>query len=224
MNVRDAIEARMSCRAFLPTPVPETAVRTILEQARRCPSGGNVQPWRVYALTGAPLADLVAQVHAQIETLPLGEPETEYDIYPPDLGEPYKGRRFQCGEDMYATIQVTRENRAARLQHFQRNFEFFGAPVGLFFCLDRHLGPPQWSDLGMFMLSVMLLAREHGLDTCAQEAWSRWPKTVGAFLGLPSELMLFAGMALGHGDPAHPLNTLRTARATVEEFTTFRGF
>ena len=224
VNVRDAIDSRTSCRAFLPTPVPEATVRTLLEQARRTPSGGNVQPWRVHALAGQPLADLIARVHAQVETLPLGEPATDYDIYPPDLGEPFRSRRHQCGEDMYATIGVTRENRAGRLRHFQRNFEFFGAPVGLFFCLDRRLGPPQWSDLGMFMLSVMLLAREHGLDTCAQEAWSRWPQTVGAVLELPPETLLFAGMALGHRDETSPINRLRTARATVDEFASFRGF
>lgn len=224
MNVSEAIETRMSCRAFLPTPVPEATVRTILEQARRTPSGGNVQPWQVHVLAGADLAGLLAKVRAAVRTQPLGEDATEYDIYPRQMGEPYKSRHRQCGEDMYATIGVAREDRAGRLAHFARNWEFFGAPVGLFFCLDRGLGPPQWSDVGMFMQSVMLLAREHGLHTCAQEAWSRWPTIVRAHLGLPPELLMFSGMALGYRDDAHPINRLRTARATVDEFASFRGF
>jgi len=223
VKVSDAIEGRMSCRAFLPTPVPEATVRTILEQSRRSPSGGNLQPWHVHALTGAPLQELLAIVRAKLPGNPRGEPP-EYDIYPKDLVEPYRSRRYQCGEDMYATIQVPREDKLARLRHFARNFEFFGAPVGLFFSLDRRLGPPQWSDVGMFMLSVMLLAREHGLHTCAQEAWSRWPTTVGEFLRLPAELMLFSGMALGYRDESHPINRLRTERATLEEFAVLRGF
>jgi nitroreductase len=125
---------------------------------------------------------------------------------------------------MYATIGVTRDDKFARLLQFARNYEFFGAPVGLFFCLDRRMGPPQWSDVGMYMQSVMLLAREHGLHTCAQEAWSVWYRTVGEFLKLPPELMLFSGMALGYRDESAPINTLKTDRAPLEEFAELRGF
>jgi nitroreductase len=223
VNVSDAIESRTSCRAFLPTPVPEATVRAILEQARRTPSGGNLQPWRVHVLTGEPLAQFVAIVRARLPASPRGEPP-EYDIYPKVLVEPYLSRHHQCAEDMYATIGVARGDKPARLRHYARNFEFFGAPVALFFSLDRSLGPPQWSDVGMYMLNVMLLAREHGLHTCAQEAWSRWSKSVCEFLQLPSDLILFSGMALGHRDDSHPINRLRTARATVDEFATLRGF
>ena len=49
MDVFDAVASRYSCRAFLPTPIPEATVRDILECAARAPSGGNVQPWRVDA-------------------------------------------------------------------------------------------------------------------------------------------------------------------------------
>ena len=223
MNVADAIDSRMSCRAFKPTPVPEATVRTILDTARRSPSGGNLQPWHVHVVTGAPLAELVAIVRGQLPTHPRGE-GSEYDIYPPELWEPYRSRRFKCGEDLYATINVSREDKLARLRQFARNYQFFGAPVGLFFFIDRQMGPPQWSDLGMYMQSVMLLAREHGLDSCAQEAWSVWYRTVGEFLQVPPQLMLFSGMALGHRDETAPINTLRTDRAPLEEFATLRGF
>jgi nitroreductase len=223
VNVSDAIDSRMSCRAFLPAPLPEATVRAILETARRSPSGGNVQPWWVHVLTGEPLAEFLGIVRMKLAVNPRGD-GAEYDIYPRDLVEPYRSRRFKCGEDMYATIGVPREDKAARLRHFARNFELFGAPVALFFCLDRRMGPPQWSDIGMYMQSVMLLAREHGLHTCAQEAWSHWYRTVGDFLNLPPEHMLFSGMALGLRDESHPINRLRTDRAPLEEFATLRGF
>jgi nitroreductase len=223
VNVSDAVESRMSCRAFLPTPVPEATVRAILEQARRTPSGGNLQPWWVHVVTGAPLAEFLSIIRSKVAVTPRGE-HPEYDIYPRELVEPYRTRRYRCAEDMYATINVPRDDKPARLRHFARNFEFFGAPVALFFCLDRRMGPPQWSDVGMYMQNVMLLAREHGLHTCAQEAWSHWAKSVGEFLQLPPELMLFSGMALGHRDEHHPINRLRTARAPLEEFASLRGF
>jgi nitroreductase len=223
VKVSDALDSRMSCRAFLPTPVPEATVRAILDGARRSPSGGNVQPWWVYVLAGAPLVEFVGIVRGKLALTPRGE-GSEYDIYPGDLAEPYRSRRYKCGEDLYASIGVSREDKAGRLRQYGRNFELFGAPVALFFCIDRTMGPPQWSDVGMYMQSVMLLAREHGLHTCAQEAWSLWYRTVGEFLELPCERMLFSGMALGYRDESHPTNRLRTDRAALGEFATLRGF
>lgn len=219
MNVSEAIARRVSIRAFKPDPVPGEVVRKILEAAAKAPSGGNLQPWRVYALAGEPLEAFKAQVAAN----PFGE-EPEYDVYPPNLWEPFRTRRFQNGEDLYATIGIPREDKPARLRQLARNGAFFGAPVGIFFCLDRKLGPPQWADLGMYMQNVMLLAVEQGLDTCPQEYWARYPKTIAEFLSLPEELMVFSGMALGWRDPDAPINTLVASRDPFEVWGEMRGF
>lgn len=219
MNVTDAVSARISIRAFKPDPVSGALVREILEAACRAPSGGNLQPWRVYALTGEPLAALKADVAAN----PFGE-TPEYDVYPPNLWDPLRTRRFECGEDLYATIGIPREDKPARLRQLARNGELFGAPVGLFFCLDRKVGPPQWSDVGMFMQTVMLLAVERGLATCAQEYWARYPQTVAKAVGLAEDHMLFSGMALGYADETAPINTLRTRRDPFEAWGEMRGF
>jgi len=222
MNVSDALNQRISVRAFKPDPVPGDTVREILELASRAPSGGNLQPWRVFALGGEPLAEFKAQVAAKLAA---GETETpEYHVYPPKLWEPFKTRRRETGAKRYAALGVDDKDPVALKELGDRNYNFFGAPVGLFFCLDRRLGPPQWSDMGMVMLSVMLLAVERGLDTCPQESWSNWPQSVGAFLDLPEELMLFAGMSMGYRDPDHPLNRIRTAREPFEVFAEMRGF
>jgi nitroreductase len=209
----------MSVRAFRPDPVPGPLVREILEQAARAPSGGNLQPWQVYAIAGPPLAEFKAKVAAN----PFGE-APEYDVYPPNLWDPFRTRRFNNGEDLYATIAIPREDKPARLRQLAKNGEFFGAPVGIFFCLDRKLGPPQWADLGMYMQNVMLLAVERGLDTCPQEYWARYPKTVGEFLNLPEHLMLFSGMALGYRDESHPINTLVADRDPFQVWGELRGF
>jgi nitroreductase len=213
----------MSCRAFLDQPVSAETLREILDTARQSPSGGNLQPWHVYALTGEPLREFLGIIRGKIAAHPRGE-GSEYDIYPPKLKEPYRSRRYQCGEDMYATIGVQREDKFGRLMQFARNFEFFGAPVGLFYCIDRDMGPPQWSDLGMFMQTVMLLARERGLHSCAQEAWSVFHPTIQTFLKLPPEQMVFAGMAIGYRDDGAPINALRTQRAPFDEIASLRGF
>jgi nitroreductase len=222
MNVTDAVASRYSCRV-LPTPVPEATVRDILERATRAPCGGNVQPWRVDVLAGRPLEQLKALVRARPELLPRGE-GAEYNIYPPNLKEPYETRRRQVGAALYQAIGVEREDRAGRYRQYARNFEFFGAPVGMLISIDRSMGPPQWSDVGGYIQTVMLLARERGLHTCGQEAWTHWHKTVYAFLKIPPEFILFCGLALGYADENAPINKWRAPRAPLEAFATFSGF
>jgi nitroreductase len=223
MDVRDAVASRFSCRAFLPTPVPLATVREILTRAARAPSGGNLQPWRVHAVAGAVLEDLKARIRPYAPSNPRGE-GAEYQVYPSPLKEPYDSRRFEVGADLYRAIGIPREDRPARYRQYARNFEFFGAPVGLLFTIDRSMGPPQWSDLGMYIQTVMLLARAYGLDTCGIEAWTHWHKTVSAFLALPAQEMLFCGVALGHGDPAAPINGWRSSRDALDGFASFSGF
>jgi nitroreductase len=218
MEVGEAVARRMSVRAFRPDPVPGATVREILEAAKAAPSGGNLQPWRVYALAGEPLARFKALIAAS----PMEE--TEYEVYPANLWDPFRTRRYQCGEDLYASIGIGRDDRPGRFRQLARNTDFFGAPVGLFFCLDRKLGPPQWADLGMFMQTVMLLAVERGLDTCAQEFWARYHGTVARFIGLPEDHMLFSGMALGYRDDDAPINGWRTRRDPFDTWAEMTGF
>jgi len=223
MDVSSALETRISCRAFLSDPVPQKTVAAILESAARAPSGGNLQPWHVHVLTGAPLIAMLDDIKAKMADFPRGEGH-EYRVYPEGLTDPYQARRFKCGEDMYRLLGIERADKVGRGRQFRRNFELFGAPVGLFVYLDRMMGPPQWADCGMFLQSVMLAAREHGLHTCAQEAWAQWHKTLGHHLSPPDNHMLFCGIALGKMDESAPVNRLRTDRASLEEFTSFAGF
>jgi nitroreductase len=223
MNVSQAIASRRSVRAFLDKPVPENMLRDILEQAARAPSGGNLQPWRLYVLTAEPLAQFKARMRERLATDPSPDP-LEYHIYPENLWEPHRTQRFRVGEMMYAEIGIPREDKAARLAWFRHNYDFFGAPVGLFCYLDRRMGPPQWSDLGMYLENVMLLLREHGLDSCPQECWSIYNRLVAEFLAPPPDLLLFCGMAIGYEDKSAPANKLRTERMKLEEFAEFRGF
>ncbi|GGE45530.1 NADH dehydrogenase [Agaricicola taiwanensis] len=220
MNVLEAVRKRQAVRAFRPDPVPVHLVRFLMDAARLAPSGGNLQPWRVYALTGEPLRHFKELITAKLDA---GERETaEYAIYPRDLWEPFRARRRAAGVQRYEALGIGRaDNGQAQLERL--NYQFFGAPVGLFFCLDRRLGPPQWSDLGMYMQTLMLLAAGEGLATCPQEVWANWPKTIAAFLDLPADHMVFAGMSLGYADLASPMNGYRTAREPLESFATILG-
>ena len=223
VSVTEAILERQSVRAFLDRPVERALVAEILDLARRAPSGGNLQPWHVDVVAGPDLVALKAKVQAGLAANPAGE-GTEFPVYPPALGEPWRSRRRRVGEQLYAAIGIPREDRPARLRQFARNFDLFGAPVGLFFSIPRAFGPPQWAHLGMFIQNVALLAVERGLGTCAQEAWALVHRTLSELLHIPGDTMLYCGMALGWPDEAHPINAWRSEREPLESFAAFRGF
>ncbi|MGE4323349.1 MAG: nitroreductase, partial [Sphingobium sp.] len=221
-DVREAVASRHSIRGFLDRAVDGDVIRRILSEATRAPSGGNLQPWNLHVVAGDPLDRLKAIMAARTAEAPRGE-EMEYAIYPTKLDDPYAARRFKVGEDMYGHVGIAREDREARRRWFARNFAFFGAPLALFCTVDRNMGPPQWSDLGMFLQTVMLLLRGEGLDSCAQECWAMYPQTLGDFLSIDAGQMLFCGMSIGYRDPDEPANRLISDRAPLEEVARFHG-
>lgn len=219
-TVRDAVLSRLSVRAFLPDTVAIELLAQVLQDAARAPSGGNLQPWQIDVLAGERLAAFKALMHTRLA--PGAEPEAPaYDIYPPALPAPWRDRRFRVGEDMYARLGIPREDKTTRRRWFANNYAFFGAPLALMCSVDRIMGPPQWADLGMFLQTVMLLLRERGLDSCAQECWAFYPQTVARFLDWPDSRMLFCGMAIGRRDPDHPVNALVSERAPLSEWVRF---
>ncbi len=215
MNVTDAVNARKSVRAFRPDPVDDATIAKLLTVASRAPSGGNVQPWRIYVVNG----ESMARFREFIATRQIEAPA--YDIYPPGLTEPYRTSRFKIGEDMYATLGIEREDKAGRLAQFAKNIDFFGAPAAIFCFVEHQMGPPQWSDLGMFLQTFMLLAQEAGLDTCPQEAWAVYGQAVKEFVGAPEEQGIFCGVAIGHADTDHPISSLVSAREPLDVFARF---
>lgn len=223
MTVTEALRARTSIRAFRSVPLPEALVREILDVARWAPSGGNLQPWKVIAVAGAERQRVTDLALGTLAEHPEGEAD-EYPIYPPRLWEPYRTRRYELGEALYALLGIPREDRAARLAQFAKNYEFFGAPVGLFFVIERRMGHGQWAHLGMFMQSVALAAIERGISTCMQESWAAVRRTLGRHFALPEQEVVYCGMALGYADTDHPANRLRSERAPVDEIATFSGF
>lgn len=220
MTILDILERRKSVRAYLDKPVSKAVLKELLTGAGLSPSGGNLQPWHVHVVIGESLDLLKQQVQQKLAKNSMGD-GMEFQVYPENLHEPYRSRRYECGEALYKTIGIERDNKIGRLMQVAKNFEFFGAPVGIFFTIDRKMGQPQWAHVGMFMQTLMLLAEERGLATCPQEAWTMMHQTVGNFIELPEDHILYAGMALGYEDKSQPINSLKTDRAALDEFVVF---
>jgi nitroreductase len=221
MQVDEAIVSRRSVRAFLPDPVPQETIEHILKVAARAPSGTNTQPWWVQIVTGE-VKEAITK--SALELFDAGEAEEVYKYYPDRFPEPYISRRRKVGWDMYALVGIERgESEKMHVQH-GLNYRFFGAPVGLFFFIDKALEIGSWLDYGMFLQNVMTAARGQGLHTCPQAAWPRYHKAVRKHLDVDDSMALVAGMSMGYEDTSAPINALRTEREPVETFARFVGF
>jgi nitroreductase len=216
MNVTEAVFSRTSIRSFLEDPVSNELLKTLLEKASRAASGGNLQPWKIFIVNNSAMKDFLEFQEGWTE-----HEVPAYEIYPPKLKEPYRTSRFELGEQMYELLGIGRENKEARIAQVMENFRFFGAPCAFFCFIDRQMGPPQWSDLGMFLQTFMLLAKEAGLDTCAQEAWSMKHDSVSKFVKAEDSDILFCGMAIGYGDDTAAVNSLKSERRPFNEWAKF---
>ena len=222
--VDDAITSRMSKRAFTPEPVPRDVLMDLLRVASRAPSGTNTQPWKVYVLEGASrtsLVDKVCAAHDAIRAEPAlaADFREEYDYYPEKWVSPYIDRRRENGWGLYGLLGIGKGDKdKMHLQH-QRNYQFFDAPVGMMFTIDRILGRGSLVDYGMFLQNIMVAARGRGLHTCPQAAWNGFAKIILPHIGAGTNEMLVCGMALGYADETDVVNTFHTPRVAVEEFT-----
>jgi nitroreductase len=213
----DAIAGRRSVRRFLDTEISEEVVEAILQLASRAPSGQNMQPWLVHYVTGETRARLCREVTAAAVAR---APSDEYAYFPERIHEPYLSRRRKVGFDLFALYGIDRDDMAGRQRALLANFEFFGAPVGLFFVMRRDWGLGAWLDLGSYMTNVMTLARAYGLETCAQQAWAEYGQAVRRVLPIDDDHVIVSGMAMGLEDKSAQVNSLVTVREPVEAFVT----
>ncbi|MEJ8823722.1 nitroreductase [Variovorax humicola] len=219
-SVDHVLTARRSVRAYTSRPLSRELVAGVLDAASSAPSNSNTQPWRVHVLTGVPMKELGdALVKAfQERSLP---PSTHFpDPLPPALSE----RQSDFAQRYYGALGIDRSDVEARARQTQRNFSFFGAPVGLIFSVDGSLGRHSWLDLGLFVQNVMIAAKARGIDTCPQVSFARFHSVIAPFLQMSPEQVTACGMAMGFGDPAASVNRMDMPRQRMEEFTRMVGF
>ncbi|HXP95395.1 MAG TPA: nitroreductase [Telmatospirillum sp.] len=219
-DVFQALATRRSVRAFLPTPVDRQIIERILALASRAPSGSNIQPWKVWVVAGATKDRLCAEI-IKAHQNESSEHTDEYHYYPQRWTEPYLSRRRKIGFELYSLLGIAKTDRPAMQRQFGRNYDFFGAPVGLFVGIDRSMELGGWFDLGGFMQSILLAARGFGLHSCPQQAFAKYHKLIRAALDIGDDQMIACGIAIGHEDPTARENQLVTEREPVSSFAKF---
>jgi len=219
-DVFEAARTRRSIRAYKRDPVPLATLREIVGLGRHAPSGSNIQPWRVHVLTGATLKRLGAAIRQAFLDDETGH-QRDYDYYTDPILEPYLARRRQCGWGLYGTLGIGRGDHERSRAYRATNYEFFGAPAGLVFTIDRKLEKGSWLDYGMFLQTIMLAARARGLHTCAEASIASYPDIVRRELGIGGEWVVICGMAMGYADPGAVINTFQPPRIEVDEYAVF---
>ena len=224
ISAEEALLTRRSVRAFLPTPVPRETVEELLALASRAPSGSNIQPWKVHVVAGEVRQRLSRAILEALERDGYEKHKREWNYYPVNWREPYLARRRKIGWDLYGLMGIGKGDFEGTERQRRRNYEFFGAPVGLIFTLEEDLEIGSWLDLGIYIGSLAIAARGRGLDTCPQAAFADFHAVIRRELRLPENEIIICGMALGHADPGAPENRLVTERASPGHFASFDGF
>lgn len=220
MNVSEAVLSRRSVRAFLDRPVPLDVLRRVMDTARWAPSGCNFQPWEATILTGGPLKALQDKI---VDAAP--QDPAEYDFSAPNASAAHFARLREVGASMYEAMGVARDNAEGRKAFSRTNAVSFGAPVLLLCYFPRFMKEPQWSDVGMWLQTIMLLLRDEGLDSCPQEFMSLYARTIKEHIGVSDEThIFFCGIAIGYRDPDPPVNNFDRERIPLEEQVRFIGF
>ena len=219
MNIKQLIKSRYSVRSFLDKDVGFEKVKSILDTANSAPSGGNIQPWKVYVLGNNSKNELITQALNNYDTGV--QEDIEYEIYPKPLAEEYKKRRSQCAADMYDALSIARDDIDTRLKQVRENFKFFGAPIGMIVTIDKSFAQNGWGHVGMFLQNLWLTAISEGLGVCLQESWSIYPKTVKKVIDCPDNEMIWCGIAMGYPNNEDPINNYRTSRDSLDTFASF---
>ena len=219
MNIKEAIEKRFSVRAFTKEVPDIETIKTILKTAGTAPSGGNIQPWKVYVLSENAKKELSNKTLYNFDNGV--QEDIEYDIYPKPLADEYKKRRYECGADMYNALAIGKDDLDSRFKQIRENYSFFGAPLGMIITIDKSFGKNGWGHVGMFLENLWLSAIDHGLGICLQESWSIYPKTVKEFTKHPDNEIVWCGVAVGYEDSSNPINQYRTKREDLDSFVKF---
>lgn len=218
--VSAVVRSRRTTRAFKQQPLSRAIVEDILRDASCAPSMGNVQPWKVYVLTGQAKEGLSEVLGAAFHA---GDPPPP-SYFPDPLPEVYRARLVDFGARFYGSLQIDRSDAAGRARQTAKNFSFFDAPVGLIFTIDRRLKSHSWIDLGLLAQNIMISAKARGIDTCPQVSFALFPDEIASYLKMPPEDITAFGMSMGYRDPEAPVNQVKMPRESVQDFAQLLGF
>lgn len=224
MDTLRAIANRHSVRAYEKDPPSREIIEKILDSASRSPSWANTQPWEVYIATGAVLEDIRQAYAANFRDRVHREPDLETPSeWPPE----HERRMVELRDARMQSLQAEEDAEGGdvvRESMFALNARMFGAPVVAFICMDRSLTPWSIYDLGLFSQTLMLAAMDCGVASIPAFNLVAYPGILRETLGIPDQLSIVMGIALGYENGDDPHNRYRSSRRKIDEFAVLQGF
>ncbi|MFH1243221.1 MAG: nitroreductase [Pseudomonadota bacterium] len=218
MDVKEAVLARRSIRAFSPEPVPRKDLEGILESALWAPSWGNTQPWKLTVVGGKPLK----QIQEEYVKLFAQDVPPNPDIkMPAEFNEDQRSRYQELGKGLFQALGIERGDKEKRNAYYENMMRSLGAPHVIYLHMDRGFNPYALMDGGVILQTIALLAVDRGLGTCFLAQAVRYPDVIRKYSGIPADQALVMGMAVGVPIEDHPVNLFRSERGRPEEFLRF---
>lgn len=218
-QVVDALlRARYSARKFQARAVPRATLEQLLSMAQRTPSWCNIQPWQIVLVSGTALDTLREHLWHQVNSGARPNPDF---AFPPGYEGTHRERRKVCGVQLYESLGIGRDDRAAAAQQSLQNFRMFDAPHLALITVEDYLGFYGAFDCGLYVMSFLLAAQSLGIDTIAQASLASYPDLVREQLALPATRKLICGVSFGYAEREHPINGYRTERAAIADAVRF---
>ena len=218
MDFEQIVSSRYSARMFRPEPVLDDTVQRILTLAQRTPSWCNSQPWQSVITRGTGTERLRNALYAHARS---GLPPAPDFPFPAAYLGVYRERRKVCGVQLYQSLGIERDDKAAAAEQSLENFRLFGAPHAAIVTTAEALGAYGMLDCGLYVQTFMLAARSLGVDCIAQAALASYPALLRELLGLQDDRKVVCGVSFGYADASHPIHSYRTERATLSEAVRF---
>jgi len=218
MDFEEVVNSRYSARMFRAEPVADETLQRVLALSQHTPSWCNSQPWQLIIMRGNATERFRQALcdHARSGVAP----SPDFPFPRAYLGV-YRERRKVCGVQLYQSLGIGREDKAAAAEQSLENFRCFGAPHVAIVTTPEALGAYGMLDCGLYVQTFMLAARSLGVDSIAQAALASYPQFVRQFLGLPDDRKVVCGLSFGYAEAGHPIHSYRTERAAISEAVRF---
>ncbi len=223
MEYEDVVRGRRSIRGYKPDPVPRQVIREVIELAMRAPSSLNTQPWNFYVVAGDPLDRIRA---GNTERNLAGVPSSREFRSHGEYAGVHRERQIEIAKQLFAAMNIERDNKAKRQDWVLRGFRQFDAPVSIVVTYDRsiHGGDIAPFDCGAVVNALVNAAWSRGLGCVVNSQGIMQSPVVREHAGIPDDQVIMICVAMGYPDETFPANAVVSRRKSVDEAVTFVGY
>ena len=223
MQFDEVVLGRRSIRGYKKDPVPKALIKEVLALAMRAPSSMNTQPWNFTVVSGKHL-DLIRAGNTERNLA--GVPHSrEFRIGQPFAGQ-HRDRQVGVAKQLFAAMDIAREDKEKRQDWVLRGFRQFDAPVCVIITYDAELSDSDDTafDCGAVTTALVNAAWSRGLGAVINSQGIMQSPVVREHANISEHQVIMKAVALGWPDDDFPANAVVSERKSVDEAAVFLGF